>query len=289
MSFPHIGRHLACLVCLSLALTAALFASTGFANDKVLTLQSTTSTENSGLLRSILPKFQDKTGIAVRVVAVGTGQALKNARNGDGDVLLVHAKSAEEEFVKKGYGVERFDVMYNDFVLIGPKEDPAKLGEADSLDDALKRIAKSQSIFISRGDDSGTHKAERRYWTSAGLDPTPASGTWYREAGSGMGATINTAIGMRGYALSDRATWISHQNKAQHEIVFAGNPALFNQYGVIQVNPARHPRINATGAKAFIDWILSKDGQAAIAAFKVNGEQLFYPNAKPSDTAEQGN
>ncbi len=255
------------------------------ANDKVLTLQSTTSTENSGLLRFILPKFTDKTGIAVRVVAVGTGQALKNARNGDGDVLLVHAKAAEEKFVKEGWGVERFDVMSNDFVIVGPKEDPAGLGNAKSVAEALKLIADKKAQFLSRGDDSGTHKAERRLWTAADIDPTPASGAWYREAGSGMGATINTAIGMRAYLLTDRATWISYQNKAEHKVVFEGKPQLFNQYGIIQVNPARHPRVNAKGAAQLIDWILSKAGQDAIAAFKVDDQQMFYPNATAQETA----
>ena len=250
------------------------------ADNSSITLQSTTSTENSGLLRSILSKFTKQSGITVRVVAVGTGQALKNARNGDGDVLLVHAKAAEETFVKEGYGVERFDVMYNDFVLIGPKDDPAGVAKTKTLSEAIGKISKTQSAFVSRGDDSGTHKAERRYWEAAGIDPTPASGTWYREAGSGMGATINTAIGMRAYSLSDRATWTSFQNKAQHKILFEGSPQLFNQYGVIQVNPKRHARVNANGAETFIKWILSDAGQAAIAEFKVNGQQLFYPNAQ---------
>lgn len=255
------------------------------ANDKELTLQSTTSTENSGLLRFVLPKFTEKTGITVRVVAVGTGQALKNARNGDGDILLVHAKAAEEKFVKEGWGVERFDVMYNDFVIVGPQEDPAGLANAKSVGEALKSIANKKVPFLSRGDDSGTHKAERRLWAAAAIDPTPASGTWYREAGSGMGATINAAIGMRAYLLTDRATWISYQNKAEHKVVFEGNPQLFNQYGIIQVNPARHSRVNAKGAKQLIDWILSKEGQDAIAAFRMHGQQLFYPNAKAQETA----
>ncbi len=267
-----------------IALSVCIYAFTTVANDNVLTLQSTTSTENSGLLRFILSKFSKKTGITVRVVAVGTGQALKNARNGDGDVLLVHAKAAEEKFVKDGWGVERFDVMYNDFIIVGPEEDPAGLATAKSVDEALKRISEKKVPFLSRGDDSGTHKAERRLWTAAGIDPTPASGTWYREAGSGMGATINTAIGMRAYLLTDRATWISYQNKTQHKVLFEGNPQLFNQYGIIQVNPAHHPRVNAKAAAQLINWILSKDGQEAIAAFKVHGHQLFYPNAKVQET-----
>jgi len=268
-----------------LALGTFFNASLSFANNEELTLQSTTSTENSGLLRFVLPKFTEKTGITVRVVAVGTGQALKNARNGDGDVLLVHAKAAEEKFVKDGWGVARYDVMYNDFVIVGPEDDPAGLAQAKSVEEALKSISEKKVSFLSRGDDSGTHKAERRLWAAAGIDPTPASGTWYREAGSGMGATINTAIGMRAYLLTDRATWISYQNKAQHKILFEGNPQLFNQYGIIQVNPARHTRVNASGAKQLINWMLSKDGQDAIAAFKVQGQQLFYPNAKAQETA----
>lgn len=267
------------------AMVSSTAISTVSANDNVLTLQSTTSTENSGLLRFILPKFTEKTGITVRVVAVGTGQALKNARNGDGDVLLVHAKAAEEKFVKDGWGVKRYDVMYNDFVIVGPKEDPAGLANAKSVKDALQKIAKEKAHFLSRGDDSGTHKAERRLWAAAGIDPTPASGTWYREAGSGMGATINIAIGMRAYLLTDRATWISYQNKSDHKIIFEGNPQLFNQYGIIQVNPERHPRVNAKGGAQLIDWMISKDGQDAIAAFKVHGQQLFYPNAKANETA----
>nr|MCH9764897.1 substrate-binding domain-containing protein [Alphaproteobacteria bacterium] len=229
----------------------------------------------------ILPKFTAVSGIKVQVVAVGTGQALKNARNGDGDVLLVHAKPAEEEFVADGWGVKRHDVMYNDFVLVGPHVDPAGIADSKSVTEALKRIQSAKAPFLSRGDDSGTHKAEKRLWAAANIDPGPASGTWYREAGSGMGATINTAIGMNAYVLTDRATWISFHNKSHHKLLFEGDPKLFNQYGIIQVNPERHARVNATGGAKLIDWILSKDGQAAIAAFRVRGQQLFYPNAKP--------
>lgn len=255
------------------------------AEGETITLQSTTSTENSGLLRYILPKFKDKTGITVHVVAVGTGQAIKNAENGDGDVLLVHAKPAEEKFVKDGWGVQRFDVMYNDFVLVGPGDDPAGIHAVKSVEDALQAISEKKSIFISRGDDSGTHKAELRLWKDAKLDPSPASGTWYREAGAGMGATINTAIGMQGYVLTDRATWISHKNKAGHKILFEGNPRLFNQYGVIQVSPKRHPRVKDKAAKVFVDWLISDEGQKTIADFKVNGQQLFFPNAAATAAA----
>ena len=282
------SSHILSRVAFFAGLLATLaFSSTTLvsADTTTLTLQSTTSTENSGLLRYLLPKFEKASGIAVRVVAVGTGQALKNARNGDGDALLVHAKSAEEKFVAEGWGVERFDVMYNDFVLLGPEEDPADIARAKTVTEALTRIASKKAAFLSRGDDSGTHKAERRLWAAAKIDPTPASGTWYREAGSGMGATINTAIGMRAYVLTDRATWISFQNKSQHKILFEGNPALFNQYGIILVNPDRHPRVKAAAGAKFQEWLLSKEGQAAIAAFKVNGQQLFYPNAKTGAVA----
>jgi tungstate transport system substrate-binding protein len=253
------------------------------ANEKFITLQSTTSTENSGLLSYLLPQFTKKTGVEVRTVAVGTGQALKNARNGDGDVLLVHAREAEEDFVAAGYGVERFDLMYNDFILLGPANDPAKVKEAEDVSDALKRIAESKSTFVSRGDDSGTHKKEMKLWAGAAIDPTGASGTWYREAGSGMGATINTAVGLNGYVLTDRATWISFNNKSGHTIVFEDSPPMFNQYGIIQVNPERHPHVKAKQAKALVDWMLSPEGQGAIAAYRVDGQQLFFPNAKKVD------
>lgn len=283
MSFRRRYRFLPFAWCIVAGLIST--AATTRADQPVLTLQSTTSTENSGLLRFILPKFTEKSGIAVRVVAVGTGQALKNAQNGDGDVLLVHAKTAEQKFVKDGWGVERFDVMYNDFVLVGPEDDPAGIKKTKTIAEALRAITNTKAIFLSRGDDSGTHKAERRLWKAAGIDPSPASGTWYREAGSGMGATINIAIGMRAYLITDRATWISYQNKAQHNVLFEGDEKLFNQYGVIQVNPERHARVDAKSAKTFVDWIISKDGQAAIAAFKVSGQQLFYPNARANETA----
>lgn len=250
------------------------------AEDRSIILQSTTSTANSGLYGAILPKFTEKTGITVHVVAVGTGQALKNAMNGDGDVLLVHARKAEEEFVARGHGLERSDVMYNDFVIIGPAADPAGLGDAKSAADALQRIARSGAKFVSRGDDSGTHKKEMQLWRSADTDPIPDSGGWYLESGSGMGATINMAVAMGAYTLTDRGTWISFNNKRDHRIVFENDPPLFNQYGVILVNPAKHPSVKAEDGQAFIDWILSAEGQAAIAAYRVGGQQLFYPNAK---------
>ncbi len=242
-------------------------------------LQSTTSTENSGLFDAILPKFAAKTGIEVRVVAVGTGQAIRNAQNGDGDVLLVHDKPSEEKFVADGYGVERFDVMYNDFVIAGPSSDPAAIAGLKSASEALRKIAAAKAVFVSRGDDSGTHKAELKLWQAAGVDAVAASGTWYREAGQGMGPTLNTAIGMNGYVLTDRATWSAFKAKREHRTLVEGAAALFNQYGVILVNPARHLHVKAAQGQAFVDWLISPDGQQAIADFKIEGEQQFFPNA----------
>ena len=252
---------------------------TGAKADEFIVVQSTTSTQNSGLFDAILPVFEAATGIEVRVVAVGTGQALRNAQNGDGDVLLVHAKAAEQAFVDAGYGLPRRDVMYNDFVLIGPKDDPAGIRGTRSAAKALARIAAQKAPFASRGDDSGTHKAEMRMWGA--LDPTDASGTWYRETGSGMGATLNTGIAMGAYVLSDRATWLAFGNKADHDVLVEGDPAMFNQYGVIVVDPARHPRVKVAEAQRFADWLTQDEGQSAIAAFTVAGTQLFYPNATP--------
>ena len=261
-------------------LAATLMASAALAADKSIIVQSTTSTQNSGLFDYLLPIFTAKTGITVNVVAVGTGQAIKNAMNGDGDVLLVHAKPDEEKFVADGYGVERFDVMYNDFIIVGPAGDPAGIIGSKDAPAALKKIAQAQATFASRGDDSGTHKKELELWKDAGVDVGAASGTWYRETGSGMGATLNTAVGMGAYALTDRGTWISYKNKGDYKIVVEGDPTLFNQYGVILVSPKKHPRVKATEGQAFIDWILSDEGQQAIASFKIDGLQLFFPNAK---------
>ncbi|HZX23277.1 MAG TPA: substrate-binding domain-containing protein, partial [Woeseiaceae bacterium] len=204
----------------------------------------------------------------------------KNARNGDGDVLLVHAKSAEEQFVADGYGVERFDVMYNDFIIVGPPDDPAGIAGSEDAEVALARIAGAELPFASRGDNSGTHKKEMALWKEAGVDPTAASGTWYRETGSGMGATLNAAVGMSAYTMTDRGTWISFKNKGDHEILVEGDPNLFNQYGVILVNPEKHPKVNVEAGQAFIDWILSDEGQAAIADYRLDGQQLFFPNAE---------
>ena len=249
------------------------------AADEFIVVQSTTSTQNSGLYDHLLPQFTEKTGIEVRVVAVGTGQAIKNARNGDGDVLLVHAKPAEEAFVAEGYGVSRADVMYNDFIIVGPAADPAGVRGVTDVTEALSAIAEGQAVFASRGDDSGTHKKELALWAAAGIDPSSASGTWYRETGSGMGATLNTGIGMDAYVMTDRATWIKFGNKAGHEILVEGDTRMFNQYGVILVNPERHPNVKAEAGQVFIDWILSDEGQQSIAAYEVDGKQLFFPNA----------
>ncbi len=262
------------------ALTLSLLAGAPQAADRAIILQSTTSTANSGLYDAILPAFTGATGIRVDVVAVGTGQAIRNARNGDGDVLLVHARSAEERFVSEGYGVRRFDVMYNDFVVVGPASDPAGVEGMTDAAAALDRIADARAPFASRGDDSGTHRKEVALWRQARVDVAAASGTWYRETGSGMGATLNAAVGMGAYALTDRGTWISFRNKGEHVVVVEGSPELFNQYGVILVNPERHPRVKAAEGQAFIDWILGAQGQAAIAAYRLGGEQLFFPNAK---------
>ena len=261
------------LVGLGIGLPAAVAA------DRFIVVQSTTSTQNSGLFDVLLPEFTRKTGIEVRVVAVGTGQAIKNAENGDGDVLLVHAKAAEEKFIAEGGGVERFDVMYNDFVVVGPPADPAGVGGSKDVVASLARIAESKAPFASRGDDSGTHKAELKLWKAAGVDVAAASGDWYRETGSGMGATLNTGTGMGAYVLTDRATWISFGNKGDYTIAVEGDKQLFNQYGVMLVNPEKHPNVKAEDGQAFIDWLTGKEGQDAIAAYKIDGQQLFFPNS----------
>jgi tungstate transport system substrate-binding protein len=264
-----------------IALAAGLAAAPALAGEgDFIVVQSTTSTQNSGLLDYILPMFQDEYGTEVRVVAVGTGQAIKNAANCDGDVLLVHAKASEEKFVAEGGGVERFDLMYNDFVIVGPGSDPAGI-EGKDVDEALKGIADAQAPFASRGDDSGTSKKEIQLWKDAGVDPSGGSGEWYRETGSGMGATLNAAVGMNAYTLTDRATWISFDNKADFKIVVQGDDKLFNQYGVILVSPEKCPSVKAALGQQFIDWLLG-DGQAVIASYKVAGQQLFFPNANPS-------
>ena len=258
---------------------AGLAPASAPSSEVSIILQSTTSTANSGLYEAILPAFTEKTGITVHVVAVGTGQAIRNARNGDGDVLLVHARAEEERFVAEGYGVERFDVMYNDFVIVGPPADPAGVAGMRDAARALRAIASARARFASRGDDSGTHRKERALWRAAGIDPGVASGAWYRETGSGMGATLNAAVGMRAYAITDRGTWLSFRNKGDFRIHVEGDARLFNPYGVVLVNPDRHPRVEAEAAQVFIDWLLSEAGQAAIGGYRIEGRQLFFPNA----------
>ena len=258
----------------------AMSAAEVQAEDSYITVASTTSTANSGLFDHLLPLFQEESGIEVRVVAVGTGKALQQARDGDADVLFVHAKGREEAFVAEGYGVERFDVMYNDFVIVGPAEDPAGVAGMSDVVAALTRIAESEAPFASRGDDSGTHTKERNLWKEAGIDAAAASGGWYRETGSGMGATLNTGIAMGAYGLTDRATWIAFENKADYAVVVEGDEKLFNQYGIILVSPEKHPHVKAELGQTFIDWILSSEGQQAIADYKLDGQQLFFPNGQ---------
>ena len=264
-------------ICLFIPVLLSIALTTSAADHVVV--QSTTSTQNSGLLDDLFPKFTAATGIEIRTVAVGTGQAIKNAMRGDGDVLLVHAKAAEEKFVAQGHGIKRYDLMYNDFVIVGPKEDPAGIRNLDLATSAFAQIARSKSYFISRGDDSGTHKKERALWTATTADPNANSGRWYLETGSGMGATLNVAAGKNAYTLTDRATWLSFANRQNLTVLFEGDPILFNQYGIILVNPSTHPHVNAQDGQRLIDWMLSDEGQQAIGSFKRNGEQLFYPNA----------
>jgi len=252
------------------------------AQDKAIVVASTTSTQDSGLFNFILPMFKAKTGIEVRVIAQGTGQALDTGRRGDADVVFVHAKPQEEKFVADGFGVERFAVMYNDFVLIGPKSDPAKVKGGNDVVAALQAISKSEATFVSRGDKSGTHAAELALWKQASLDPAGVRPAWYREIGQGMGAALNTAGAMGAYVLSDRGTWISFKNKADLEIAVEGDQRLFNQYGVILVNPAKHPSVKKDLGQAFIDWLVSSEGQDAIRAYQIDGQQLFFPNANKS-------
>ncbi|MFC7704624.1 substrate-binding domain-containing protein [Plastorhodobacter daqingensis] len=259
------------------AAALALLSALPAAAQTFITLASTTSTENSGLFAHILPLFLRDSGIEVRVVAQGTGQALETGRRGDADVVLVHARPQEEQFVAEGHGLQRFDVMYNDFVIVGPIGDPAGVGAADTAPDAMAAIAAAEAPFASRGDDSGTHVAEMALWQAAGLAP---AGTWYLSTGSGMGATLNIAAQVPAYALADRGTWLSFENRGPLALLFDGDPMLFNPYGIILVNPERHPHVKAVEGQAFIDWIISAAGQAAIASYRVKGEQLFFPNAE---------
>lgn len=250
------------------------------AKAETIIIQSTTSTQNSGLYEALLPQFSDATGIEARVVAVGTGQAIENAKRCDGDVLVVHAKAAELKFIEEGFGIRRDDLMYNDFVLIGPKSDAINVAESTNIIDALQLIARANARFASRGDDSGTHKKELALWGPTGVNVGRASGTWYREMGSGMGATLNAAVGMNAYTLSDRATWIAFENKQNHGIIFEGDDRLFNQYGIVALSADRCPNIKHEAAQIFIDWMLSPEGQSAIANYKRFDQQLFFPNAE---------
>ncbi len=257
----------------------ALLALIGSVASADVIIQSTTSTANSGLYDHLIPIFEEHAGIRVKVVAVGTGQAIRNASNCDGDVLLAHAKTDEEAFVEAGFGVVRSDLMYNDFIIVGPKADPAGIRNMTEVTAALGRIAEINALFASRGDDSGTHKKERALWRGAAHRPEDPSGTWYRETGSGMGATLNIAVGLGAYTLTDRATWLSFGNKGDYEIMVEGDPDLFNQYGVTLVNPAACPHAHSEDGSVFVNWLLSANGQDAIAAFKIDGKQLFFPNS----------
>jgi tungstate transport system substrate-binding protein len=262
------------------ALFSILLACIGFAawgQERFITVASTTSTEQSGLFGYLLPIYERQSGVKVHVVALGTGQALDVARRGDADVVFVHARAAEEKFLAEGYGVNRHDVMYNDFVIVGPKEDPAHAKGHDVVE-ALKKIAAAKQPFASRGDKSGTDAAEKRFWKSAGIQP---KGAWYRETGSGMGPTLNTASGMNAYALTDRGTWLSFRNRGDLVILVEGDKRLFNQYGVMLVNPAKHPHVKKELGQRFIDWLVSPQGQQTIASYKVGGQQLFFPDARP--------
>ena len=262
-----------------LGLLLAIATGGAFAQEKFITVASTTSTEQSGLFGHILPIFEKETGIKVRIVALGTGQALDLARRGDADVAFVHAKAAEEKFLREGYGVKRFPVMYNDLVLIGPKSDPAKCAGGKDITEALKKIQSSQAPFVSRGDKSGTHMAELDLWKVSGVDIDKTKGAWYRDTGQGMGPALNTAGSMNAYILSDRGTWLAFKNRGDLAILVEGDKRLFNQYGVMLVNPEKHPNVKKELGQAFIDWLVSPEGQQAIAGYKIDGEQLFYPNA----------
>jgi tungstate transport system substrate-binding protein len=262
-----------------LGLLCALAAAGANAQDRYITVASTTSTEQSGLFGYILPIFEKKTGIQVRVVALGTGQALDLARRGDADVAFVHARAAEEKFLAEGHGVTRLPVMYNDFVLIGPKGDPAKVAGGKDILGALKKIQSTQAPFVSRGDKSGTHMAELDFWKAAGIDLDRSKGPWYRDTGQGMGPALNTASSMNAYLLADRGTWLAFKNRGDLAILVEGDKRLYNQYGVMLVNPDKHPTVKKDLGQAFVDWLVSPEGQKAIADYRIGGEQLFFPNA----------
>ena len=270
------SRHVALVAGVAIAL-AGLVPT--IAQERSIVVASTTSTDNSGLFRRILPLFRQKTGIDVRVVALGTGQALDVGRRGDADVVFVHAKPLEEKFVADGDGVKRFPVMYNDFIVVGPRSDPARIAGTQDVLAALRKIRAAEALFISRADQSGTHFAELNLWKAAGVDIAKAKGPWYREIGQGMGAALNMASASNAYLLADRGTWISFRSRGDLEIAVQGDPPLFNQYGVILVNPAKHPTVKQQLGQAFIDWLTSPEGQKAIADYQINGQQLFFPNA----------
>jgi len=269
------GTLLACLAGLTLISSAAP------GEEEFIVVASTTSTEQSGLFGHILPIFVKETGIKVRVIAQGTGQALDTGRRGDADVVFVHDKAKEEQFVADGFGIGRRDVMYNDFVLIGPKADPAKVAGGKDITEALKKISAAKAPFVSRGDKSGTHSAELRLWKEGGIDIEQAKGPWYKDTGSGMGPALNTAASLNAYILADRGTWLSFKNRRDLVVVVEGDERLFNQYGVILVNPAKHRHVKKGLGQQFIDWVVSPEGQKAIADYKIDGQQLFFPNARP--------
>jgi tungstate transport system substrate-binding protein len=252
------------------------------AQDRTIIVASTTSTEQSGLFGFLLPRFTAKTGIAVKVVAVGTGQALDIGRRGDADVVFVHDRPAEDKFMAEGFGVRRFDVMYNDFVVVGPLGDPARIAGGKDVIEAFRKIAAAKAPFISRGDRSGTNEAELRYWKDAGIDINAVKGPWYRDIGQGMGPALNMASSANAYVLSDRGTWLSFKNRGYLVILVEGDRRLFNQYGVMLVNPAKHPNVKVTEGQTFVDWLISADGQSTIARYKIDGQQLFFPDAQAS-------
>ena len=262
-----------------LALAAAVLIAPAHAQQRFITVASTTSTEQSGLFKHLLPIFEKKTGIQVRVVALGTGQALDMGRRGDADVVFVHARPLEEKFLAEGFGVRRFEVMYNDFVLIGPKSDPATVAGVRDIVAAFRKIRAAQAPFVSRGDRSGTHFAELELWKAAGIDLAKEKGPWYRDTGQGMGPALNSASGMNAYILADRGTWLSFRNRAELAVLVEGDRLLFNQYGIMLVNPAKHPSVKKELGQTFIDWVISPEGQKAIAEYKIGGEQLFFPNS----------
>jgi tungstate transport system substrate-binding protein len=279
-----LGKQSLLIAAFSLVLSAAALAQATLAQQKTgtarfITVSSTTSTTDSGLFNHLLPAFQRATGIEVRIVSQGTGQALDTGRRGDADVVFVHARAQEERFVAEGFGVERKPVMYNDYVLIGPKADPAGIKGSTDIMAALQRIRERQAPFVSRGDRSGTHAAELNLWQAAGIDIAAAKGPWYREIGQGMGAALNISGAMGAYVLADRASWLNFRNRGDLAIIVEGDRRLFNQYGVILVNPARHAHVKQADGQLFIDWLVGREGQSIIADHKINGEQLFFPNA----------